>query len=158
MIGLIVAHTKNRVIGKDGKMPWDIPGELSRFRDLTTGNVVIMGRRTYESIGRPLPNRYNIVISKTQRFEAENCTTAGSLEEALQIAGDRDIFIGGGGKLYEEALPLVEKMYITEIDAVIEGDTFFPEFDASDFERVVEKSVDGELPYQYVTYIRKDVE
>lgn len=157
MIGLIVAHTKNRVIGKDGSMPWNIPGELSRFRELTTGNVVIMGRRTYEAIGRPLPNRYNIVISKTQRFEAENCTTAGSLEEALQIAGDRDIFIGGGGKLYEEALPLVEKMYITEIDAVIEGDTFFPEFDASAFERVVEKSVDGELPYQYVTYIRKDL-
>lgn len=157
MIGLIVAHTKNRVIGKDGSMPWNIPGELSRFRELTTGNVVIMGRRTYESIGKPLPNRYNIVISKTQRFEAENCTTAGSLEEALQIAGDRDIFIGGGGKLYEEALPLVEKMYITEIDAVIEGDTFFPEFDASAFERVVEKSVDGELPYQYVTYIRKDL-
>lgn len=137
-------------------MPWNIPGELSRFRDLTTGNVVIMGRRTYESIGRPLPNRYNIIISKTQHFEAENCTTAGSLEEALRIAGDRDIFIGGGGKLYEEALSLVDKMYITEIDAVIEGDTFFPEFDENDFTREVEMTVDGELPYQYVTYTRKE--
>ena len=156
MIGLIVAHTKNRVIGKDGSMPWNIPGELSRFRELTTGNVVIMGRRTYESIGKPLPNRYNIIISRTQRFEAENCTTAGSLEEALRSAGNRDIFIGGGGKLYEEAIPLVDKMYITEIDAVIDGDTFFPEFDASEFIREVEKTVDGELPYEYVIYTRKE--
>lgn len=156
MIGLIVAHTKNRVIGKDGSMPWNIPGELSRFRELTTGNVVIMGRRTYESIGKPLPNRYNIILSKTQRFETENCTTAGSLEEALRIAGDRDIFIGGGGKLYEKAIPLVDKMYITEIDAVIDGDTFFPEFDKNEFIREVEKTVDGELPYEYVTYTRKE--
>ncbi len=156
MIGLIVAYSKNRVIGKDGQIPWRIKGEQKRFRELTTGNVVIMGRRSYEEIGRPLPNRYTIVVSNTQKFEAENCTTASSLTEAIEMADkSKNIYISGGARLYEEAIHLVDKMYITEIDATIEGDTYFPEFEAEDFEREVECHVDGELPYDYVTYTRK---
>ena len=156
VIGLIVAYAKNRVIGKEGQIPWKIKGEQKRFRELTTGNVVIMGRRSYEEIGRPLPNRYTIVVSNTQKFEAENCTTVGSLKEALEIADkSKNIYISGGAGLYKEAIDIVDKMFITEIDAIVEGDTYFPEFNADDFVREVDCHVEGEIPYDYVTYTRK---
>lgn len=158
MISLIVAYANNRVIGNKGCIPWKIKGEQKRFRELTTGNVVIMGRRSYEEIGRPLPNRTTIVVSNTKNFDAENCMTAASLEEAIKLAGDRDCYISGGARLYEEALPLVEKMYITEIDAVIEGDTLFPEFDENEFVKEVNESFEGEIDYTYVTYTRKEGE
>lgn len=154
MVGLIVAYAKNRVIGNKGQIPWRIKGEQKRFKELTTGNVVIMGRRTYEEIGRPLPNRDTIVVSKTANYQFENCITVGSLKEALEAAGKRTVYISGGAGLYKEAIPFVDKMYITEIDAEIEGDTYFPEFDPSLFQREVEESFDGELPYQYVTYTK----
>lgn len=157
MIGLIVAYTNNRVIGNQGCIPWRIKGEQRRFRELTTGNVVIMGRRSYEEIGRPLPNRTTIVVSNTKNFDAENCMTAKSLQEAIELAGDRDMYISGGARLYEEALPLVEKMYITEIDCEIEGDTYFPEFDEALFDKEIDERVEGEIPYTYVTYTRKNV-
>lgn len=158
MVGLIVAYSKNRVIGNKGQIPWRIKGEQKRFRELTTGNVVIMGRRSYEEIGHPLPNRYTIVVSNTQKFEADNCTTAGSLEEAIRIADkSKNIYISGGAGLYKEAIDIVDKMFITEIDAVVEGDTYFPEFNTEDFEKEVECHADGELPYDYVTYTRKNI-
>ncbi len=157
MIGLIVAYSKNRAIGKDGQIPWRIKGEQKRFRELTTGNVVVMGRRSYEEIGRPLPNRYTIVVSNTKKFEAENCTTVGSLKEALEIADkNKNVYISGGAGLYREAIDIVDKMFITEIDAEIDGDVFFPEFEEKDFHREVECHVDGEIPYTYVTYTRKE--
>lgn len=156
MIGLIVAYSKNRVIGKEGRIPWKIEGEQRRFRELTMGNTVIMGRRSYEEIGRPLPNRYTIVVSSTKRFQAENCTTAGSLQEAIDIADkSKNIYISGGADLYREAISIVDRMYITEIDAVVEGDTYFPEFHEEDFIREVECHVEGEVSYTYVTYTRK---
>lgn len=155
MISLIVAYANNRVIGNKGCIPWKIKGEQKRFRELTTGNVVIMGRRSYEEIGRPLPNRTTIVVSGTKNFDAENCMTATSLEEAIKLAGDRDCYISGGARLYEEALPLVEKMYITEIDAIIEGDTLFPEFDENEFVKEVNERFEGDINYTYVTYTRK---
>lgn len=155
MIALIVALAKNRVIGNNGVIPWHLEGEQKRFKELTTGNVVVMGRRTYEEIGRPLPNRTTIVVSKTANFDQENCTTVSSLEEALALAGDRDVYISGGARLYEEALPLAEKLYLTEIHCDVEGDTFFPEFDKTQFDRNVGRFVDGEMPYEYVTYTRK---
>ena len=156
MISLIVAYTKNHVIGNKGRIPWRIKGEQKRFKELTTGNVVIMGRRSYEEIGHPLPDRMNIIVSNTKKYEAENCVTAGSLDEAIKLAGDKEIFISGGARLYEEALPLVYKMYVTEIDADIEGDTFFPDFDMDDFDRKVEEIHDeGDIPFTYVTYTRK---
>lgn len=159
MIALIVAYAKNRVIGNKGQIPWRIKGEQTRFRELTTGNVVIMGRRSYEEIGRPLPNRYTIVVSGTKKFEAENCTTVGSLKEAINLVKekgfeDKHIYVSGGAGLYKEAIEIVDKMYITEIDAVIEGDTYFPEFDESEWEKNTDLHVDGDLPYDYVTYTR----
>ena len=155
MIALIVAYARNKVIGDKGKIPWRIKGEQRRFRELTTGNVVIMGRRSYEEIGKPLPNRMNIVVSSTKEFSGENLVTVKSLDEAIRAAGTRDVYISGGARLYEEALPIVEKMYITEVEAEIEGDTYFPDFDESEFDKEINERADGEIPYTYVTYTRK---
>lgn len=156
MIALIVAFAKNQVIGNNGCIPWKIKGEQKRFKELTTGNVVIMGRRSYEEIGKPLPNRKTIVISNTKNFDSEDCVTAKSLKEAIELAGDdKDIYVSGGAKLYEEALPLVEKMYITEIDCDIKGDTYFPFFDEKNFVKEINERYEGEMPYTYVTYTRR---
>lgn len=155
MIGLIVAYSKNRVIGNSGCIPWKIKGEQKRFKELTTGNVVIMGRRSYEEIGHPLPNRTTIVVSGTKNYDADNCITVKSLEEAVKIAGDRNVYISGGESLYKEALSIADKMYITEIELEVEGDTYFPEFDEALFDKEINQHFDGDIPYTYVTYTRK---
>lgn len=156
-VALIVAYAKNRVIGNKGCIPWKIKGEQKRFKELTTGNVVVMGRISYEEIGYPLPNRTTIVVSTTKKYQGENCFTASSLEEAIAMAGDKDVYISGGERLYQEAITLVNKMYITEIDALIEGDTYFPEFQQENFEKEIVKVVDGEIPYTYITYTKKSL-
>lgn len=160
MLGLIVAYSKNKAIGHNGRIPWDIDGEKKRFKKLTMGNVVIMGRRTYEEIGRPLPGRYTIVVSSTKSFEFDNCTTVASLGEAMDKAvekfgHDKDVFIAGGAALYKEAIGMVKIMYITEIDDEFEGDTFFAEFDENEFHRFEIERVNGAIPFTYVTYVRK---
>ena len=113
MIGLIVARSKNNVIGKNGQIPWRIKGEQKQFKELTTGNVVVMGRKSYEEIGHPLPNRKTIVVSRTKKYEGENLATASSVEEAIKMAGDEKVYISGGYGLYKEAIPYVDVMYIT---------------------------------------------
>ncbi len=150
---MIAAYAQNRVIGCRGQIPWSIPGEQSRFRELTTGKTVIMGRRTYEEIGRPLPNRKTILVSRTLDIQTEQCTTVPTLAEALKIA-EGDVFVSGGEMLYKEALPLADVLYLTEIHADIEGDRYFPLFDRSEFTETVEQEVDGELPFTYKTYRR----
>lgn len=159
MIGLIVAYTKNRVIGNKGQIPWRIKGEQRRFKELTTGNVVIMGRKSYDEIGRPLPNRFTIVVSKTADYTAENCVTVPTLTDAVNYAKEHrpgeNIYLSGGAGIYKEGLPLAEKLFITEVDAVIEGDTYFPEFDESLYEKTIDEEVDGEIPFKYVTYTKK---
>ena len=157
MIALIVAHSRNRVIGKNGRIPWKIPGEQKRFRELTMGNAVIMGRITYEEIGRPLPGRFNIVVSTTKNYQGENLTTASDMATAIRMAEDRDVFICGGRGLYHQAIEIADVMYITEIDMDVDGDTFFPEFDHDLFERTVEETFDTPVRYSYVTYRRKDI-
>lgn len=155
MIALIVAYSKNnRVIGKNGSIPWKIKGEQKRFKELTMNNYVIMGRKTYEDIGKPLPNRYTIVVSKKKKFKDENCTTVSSLREALNIVGEKDAYIAGGAKLYEEAIEIVDKMYISIVDIDVEGDTFFPKFDESLFQINIDKRFYGKIPYVYTTYTR----
>ena len=153
MIALIVAFDKNRVIGMGGKIPWKIEGEQKRFKELTLGNTVIMGRKTFEEIGRPLPHRFNIVVSKTSRFESENCITVNSLDEAFKMSKG-DVFISGGATLYEESLPRCQKLYITEIDASFEGDVFFPSFDESKYKKEIIRHVEGDIPYTYLTYTK----
>lgn len=156
MVGLIVARSKNNVIGKNGQIPWRIKGEQKQFKELTTGNVVVMGRKSYEEIGHPLPNRLNIIVSKTKKFEGENLLTAASVQEAIELAGDKDIYISGGYGLYKEAIPFVDKMYITEVDLIVEdGDVFFPEFDADEFEREVGETGGDEVKFTRTVYTRK---
>ncbi|MBQ9120874.1 MAG: dihydrofolate reductase [Clostridia bacterium] len=155
MIALIVARAENGVIGNKGRIPWRIQGEQRRFRELTLGNTVIMGRRTYEEIGHPLPGRDTVVVSSTRRFEGENCRTARSLGEALSMCHRGDAYVCGGAALYREALNLVDVMYITEIHAAYEGDTYFPEFDETAFQKLQTNTVEGEVSYTYVTYWRK---
>lgn len=156
MIGLIVARSKNNVIGKNGKIPWKIKGEQKQFRELTTGNVVVMGRKSYEEIGHPLPNRMNIVVSGSAHYEGENLTTVKSLQEAIAAAGDADIYVSGGYGLFQEAIPVADKMYITEIDVEIEGgDVFFPEFDKSSFDITVGETGGEDIKYTRMIYTRK---
>jgi dihydrofolate reductase len=156
MIGLIVARSKNNVIGKNGQIPWRIKGEQKQFKELTTGNVVVMGRKSYEEIGHPLPNRKTIVVSRTKKYEGENLATASSVEEAIKMAGDEKVYISGGYGLYKEAIPYVDVMYITEVQTEIEdGDTFFPEFDENDFD-IEEGETGGEdIKFIRTTYTRK---
>lgn len=155
MIALIVAMTPDRVIGREGRIPWNIPGEQKRFKELTMGHTIVMGRRTYEEIGRPLPGRRTIVVSTTKNFDQPGCRTAGSLTEALALSAGEDVYISGGSRLYEEALPLADALYLTEIEKKIEGDTYFPEFDESRYLKRVEEKHGGEIPYTYVTYMRQ---
>ena len=131
MVALIVARSKNNVIGKDGKIPWNIKGEQKQFKELTTNNTIIMGRKTYEDIGHPLPNRKNIVISRTTNYP--NVITVDSLKKAIELS-EGDIYIIGGYNLFKEAIPMVDIMYITEINLNIEnGDVFFPKFNEEEF-------------------------
>ena len=154
MIGLIVARSKNNVIGKNGQIPWRIKGEQKQFKELTTGNVVVMGRKSYEEIGHPLPNRKTIVVSRTKKYEGENLATASSVEEAIKMAGDEKVYISGGYGLYKEAIPYVDVMYITEVQTEIEdGDTFFPEFDENDFD--IEEGETEDIKFIRTTYTRK---
>lgn len=156
MIGLIVARSKNNVIGKNGEIPWRIKGEQKQFRELTTGNVVIMGRKSYEEIGHPLPKRKNIIVSKSENFTGENLVTVGSLQEALDISKGENVYISGGYGLFKEALPLVDKMYITEVDITVDnGDVFFPEFDSNEFDMVIGETEGNDTKYTRTIYTRK---
>lgn len=158
MIGLIVARSKNNIIGKNGVIPWKIKGEQKQFRELTTGNVVIMGRRSYDEIGHPLPNRETIVVSRTKEYLGENLHTAKSVKEAIGMLGDKDGFIAGGYGVYLEAIPLVDTMYITEVDMIVEnGDTVFPEFDTNDFDICIDETLGDEIKFTRTTYTRKSV-
>lgn len=159
MIAIIAAYDKNRLIGKEGGMPWYIPGELKRFRRLTKNNVVIMGRKTYLSLGKPLADRVNIVISRNENFTADGCYTAGSITGAIAMARlfwpDKDIFIGGGAQIYSQTIEMADVLYITEIQRRFEGDTYFPDFDESMFTKKIESHHQSTVPYTYVTYRRK---
>ena len=156
MISIIVAVAKGGAIGKEGKMPWKIPGEQRQFKDLTTGHVVVMGRTSYEEIGHPLPNRTNIVVSKTKVFSGENLYTVKSLKEAIERAGQEEIFIAGGAELFQEALPLADKIYMTYVDMEVpDADRFFPIFHEEEYKREEIEKVGGETSYLRVLYTKK---
>lgn len=130
MISLIVAHDINRVIGHENKMPWHLPGELQYFKEQTMGKPMIMGRKTFDSIGRPLPGRRNIVITRNVDYQAEGIEVAASLEEALKLAGtEKEVMIIGGEQIFRMALPIADRLYITQIEHEFIGDTFFPIYD-----------------------------
>ncbi len=127
-IVLIAALAENRVIGRDGDLPWQLPDDLARFKKVTLGHCVIMGRRTFDSVGRPLPNRRSIVISRDPDLHIDGVEVAGSLDAALEMAGDVErLFILGGGQIYRLALPRADRLDLTMIHAEVDGDTTFPE-------------------------------
>ena len=130
MLSLIVAIAKDNVIGFQNKMPWHLPAELAYFKRVTMGHPIVMGRKTFDSIGRPLPGRRNIVVTRNADFQRDGIEVAHSLAAAMALCADSDAFLIGGATLYAEALPHVDKLFITEIDAAPAGDTFFPAIDA----------------------------
>ena len=129
-ISLVVAASTNNVIGSDGGLPWHLPDDLRHFKRLTTGNPIVMGRRTFESIGRPLPDRRNIVMTRDPDYMARGCDVVSSVREALDIEADADeVMIIGGGQVYRDFLPHADRIYLTRVQADVEGDTYFPDID-----------------------------
>jgi dihydrofolate reductase len=131
LISAIVAVSENNVIGRDGHLPWHLSADLKRFKAITTGHSIILGRKNYDDIGRPLPNRTNYVLTRNASFEAPGCIVCPSLESALEqaeAAGETECFIIGGAAVYREAMPRVKKLYLTKVLSQVEGDVFFPEW------------------------------
>ena len=156
-ICLIAAVAADGTIGDKNSIPWRIPGEQKYFRAVTSGNPIVMGRKTHESIGRPLPDRRNIVITRSPDFRAAGCEVFGSLDDALAACRDAArVFVIGGGELYRQALPLAERLYLTEIGASFGGDTRFPHFDRAEWKTVSRESHRGEngWDYDFVIYDR----
>lgn len=151
-ISIIVAVDENWVIGKKNGLPWRLPADLKHFKDLTTGHTVIMGRRTYDSIGKPLPNRTNIVISRNTDLDIPGCTVVKSTKEALELSpADSEIFIIGGAEVYNQFLPLTHRLCLTRIHHEFDGDIFFPKINLSDWSEVEKQDfqADEKNPYSY---------
>ena len=161
-ISMIAAMAHDRVIGKDNQMPWHLPADLAHFKRVTLGKTVLMGRKTFESIGRPLPGRRNLVISRNPDYQAEGIEVVGSVEAALALlAGSsvEELMVIGGGHLYAEMLPSADCLYLTRIDLAVEGDTRFPAFDDGQWQRVDCESHPADEknphPYSFETWQRR---
>ena len=157
-ISIIVAMDANGVIGRDNELPWHLPADLQYFRKTTMGKPILMGRKTYESIGRPLPGRTNIVITRDSRYQAAGCVVVNSIDAAMDAAGEQDeIMVIGGAEFYRQVLPRTKTIYLTRIHAAFDGDTVFPELKDADW-REVERSdqaADEKNPHDY-SFIRLD--
>ncbi len=160
LVSIIAAMDRNRLIGSNNQLPWHLPADLAHFKQVTMGKPIIMGRKTYESIGRPLPGRTNIVLTRSPDFHAEGVVTANTLQQALDYASVEDeVMIIGGSSIYELALPGADRLYLTYVESDCEGDAWFPEFDierwriiASEQHAADEKNSSD---YRFVTYDRK---
>lgn len=149
-VSIIAAIGENLALGKDNKLLWSIPKDLNRFREITLGHPVIMGRNTFESIGRPLPKRVNIVVTKDNSYKAEGCVITHSIEDAIKEAkkfDQQEVFVIGGGQIYKQALPLVDRLYLTVVKGTFEADTFFPDY--SEFKTVIYKEEGEDQGYKY---------
>ena len=162
MLSIIVAKAKNNIIGKENKLIWNLPEDLKRFKEITTGHTIIMGRKTFESLGRVLPNRKHIIFSQNKDYNVkdENVRIVNSMLEIQEyIESEEECFVIGGAMIYNLLMPHVTKMYVTEIDKEFEGDTFFPKINTEIFKEVsrqrAEKDLESGLEFDYVTYIRK---
>lgn len=157
-LSLIVAFANNNVIGINNSLPWHLPEDLKRFRTLTTGHHIIMGRKTYESLGRLLPGRTTVIVTRNKNYKLEGAVVAHSLEAAVELCkNDTEAFVIGGAELYQDGLKLSNKLYITEVDLTVEGDAFFPAVDLDQWQetsREAHTSAQG-LPFNYITYSRK---
>ncbi|WP_067223032.1 type 3 dihydrofolate reductase [Marinomonas gallaica] len=158
MLSLIVAMSTNRVIGINNSLPWHLPNDLKYFKQVTMGKPIVMGRNTYESIGKPLPGRRNIVISRNPDYQPDGVDVVSSLDAAIKLGediclidGHEEVMIIGGAQIYALALPRVDRLYITHVDAEVNGDAFFPEVDWDNYEKIGEESfaAEGPNPYDY---------
>ena len=161
-LSIIVAMAKNRVIGINNTLPWHLPADLKHFKALTMGHHIVMGRKTYESIGKPLPGRTSVVVTRNRELKIDGCIMCGSLPEAIAIAAggnDEEIFIVGGAAIFEQALSLADTLYVTEIQQDIAGDTHFPLLDKKQWQEVSRERLSQEIPqpleYHFVVYQRK---
>lgn len=160
IISFVVAMARNGVIGKDNQLPWRLPADLRHFKTVTMGKPIIMGRKTFDSIGRPLPGRTNIVVTRDPAYRAEGCVVAHSIEAGLAAAGDaEEVMVIGGADFYRQLLPRTDRIYLTLIDAEVEGDTWFPELDPARWhERSREDHVaDADNPYPYSFIVLESV-
>ena len=151
-IAIVVAMAANRVIGRDNQLPWHLPADLKHFKQLTLGKPVVMGRKTYESIGRPLPERTNIVVTRDRDYGAPGCVVVHSLDEALAAAGEAaEVMVIGGAGIYRQVLPRTDTLYLTQVHAEFEGDTLFPELDAAQWREVARTDCepDEKNPWRY---------
>lgn len=157
IISIIAAMAENRVIGRGNELPWNLPSEHRRFRDITMGHPVIMGRRTFESIGHPLPGRKNIIIATQQGFAPEGCAIVNDLQAAIAACeGADEVFICGGESVFREAMQIADRVYLTVVEEEFDGDVYFPEI-PDDFVEVERKSFEDILPYAMIRYERKAV-
>jgi len=157
IISLVAAIDEGRAIGKDNKLIWDLPSDLKRFKQITTGHPIIMGRKTFESIGRRLPNRTNIIITRDRKYTTDGCLIVHSLDEALikaRAVEQNEIFVIGGGQIFEQAITQADKLYLTIIKGSHDGDSFFPDYSA--FSKVLKRETGSEnnLSYTYLELIR----
>ncbi|MGZ4600204.1 MAG: dihydrofolate reductase [Oryzihumus sp.] len=153
-VTLLAAVGANRVIGRDNDLPWRLPEDLAHFKTVTMGHTLVMGRRTFDSIGRPLPGRRIVVVTRQPDWSREGVAVAHSLPEALRIAvadGDTEVFVVGGGQIYAEALPVATRLLLTEVEQSPEGDTLFPEVDGADWSETARDQREG---FAFVTYQR----
>lgn len=157
-LSLIVAMAQNRVIGRNNNLPWYLPQDLKYFKAVTMGKPIIMGRKTYDSIGKPLPGRPNIVITRNTDWQAEGVSVVHSLEQALELGeslveinGGDELMLIGGAQLYTTALPQTDRLYLTQVHAEVEGDAYFPEFDLGQWQEIGREdfAADGPNPYDY---------
>ncbi len=155
IISIIAAVAKNGVIGKANDLPWRLPDDMKFFMQTTSGHHVVMGRKNYESLPekfKPLPNRTNIVITRQKNFKADGCTVANQLEDGIRLAernGEKELFIIGGAEIYNLALPMTDTLYLTEIDAEIEGDTFFPEWNKKEWTEISRQHHVADAKHQF---------
>ena len=158
ILSMIVAVSENGGIGKQGEIPWRLSADLKLFKQRTMGHHLILGRKTYESIGRPLPGRKMVVISRQPDYQAEDCQVVSSLDAAINLAegaGESEAFIGGGGEIYKLAMPKADRIYLTRVHTEVESDTFFPELDWKDWEAldVFDHPADGENEFAFTVLI-----
>ncbi|MBI2649753.1 type 3 dihydrofolate reductase [Candidatus Woesearchaeota archaeon] len=156
IISLIVAMDENKLIGYKNKLPWNLPSELRYFRETTKHKPVIMGRKTYESIGRPMPERLNIIITRDENYKADGCLVVNSKEDAIKAAkGINEIMVIGGAEIYKLFLPIANRLYITKVHGKFKGDTYFPEFNEDEWVKAKEKFVekDNENKYSYTIMV-----
>lgn len=160
-ISLIVAMSSNRVIGLNNRMPWHLSADLKRFKQITLGSAVLMGRKTYESIGRPLPGRTNIIISKNPHYQQNGCLVFNDIQEGITnaCAHADEVFVIGGAMLYEAALPIANTLYLTEIKKEFHGDTFFPKWRRNDWIEVEREDIDDDpdavFSYSFLKFARR---